>query len=183
MSESSKPPFAFYQAGQYQPEESLTYLMRKVLSSVLTKADARLQQHDLTYVQYLPLFRLMFCSNNTLAGLSREMEMDPAALTRSLKRLEAKKLITRTRSTTDGRVVYLDLTEEGRDVASKVPTVLAEVLNGHLTDFSHAEWQLMKQLLLRMLANGDPLRQGSAPDPLVPLPPDAGKACMRVGSG
>ena len=58
-------------------------------------------------------------------------------------------------------MVHLTLTPEGRTVAELVPGVLAEVLNGHLIDFQHAEWQQMLHLLQRMLANGEALRQAT----------------------
>ena len=77
-------------------------------------------------------------------------------MTRVLDRLEAKGLVLRERSTTDRRVVCLALTPEGDKVAARVPAVLAEVLNGHLSDFSHDEWQLLLGLLRRMLVNGTP---------------------------
>jgi DNA-binding MarR family transcriptional regulator len=64
---------------------------------------------------------------DTVAGLARDLEIDPGAMTRSLDRLEAKGLVRRERSTQDRRVVRLVLTGEGRKVARKVPTVLAQV--------------------------------------------------------
>ena len=151
---------AFYAPGQYTPDQSVGYLMRKVLSSILSQADAQLAVHDVTYVQYLPLYKLMHCDEcNTVAALSRDLEIDASAMTRSLDRLETKGLVRRERSTADRRVVHLVLTDAGREVAAKVPGVLAEVLNGHLSDFSRSEWQLLLQMLQRMLANGEALRQ------------------------
>ena len=152
---------AFYAPGQYTPDQSVGFLMRKVLSSILSQADAQLAPHDVTYVQYLPLYKLLRCECNTVAALARELEIDAGAITRSLHRLEAKGLVRRERSTEDRRVVHLALTDAGRAVATKVPGVLAEVLNAHLSDFSHGEWQQMLQFLHRMLANGDALRQSS----------------------
>ena len=155
---------AFYLPGQYSPQQSVGYLMRKVLGSILSQADARLAMHDVTYVQYLPLYKLLHCApaNATVATLARELEVDAGAMTRALDRLEAKGLVQRERSTADRRVAHLTLTPEGRTVAAQVPGVLAEVLNGHLRGFSHAEWQQMLQLLQRMLANGDLLRPGAS---------------------
>jgi DNA-binding MarR family transcriptional regulator len=98
---------------------------------------------------------------NTVAGLSRDLEIDPGSMTRSLDRLEAKGLVTRERSTEDRRVVHLVLTDEGRKVARKVPAVLAEVLNRHLEGFQEEEWQLLLQFLTRMLANGDAMREAT----------------------
>ena len=153
----------FYQPGQYRPDQSIGYLMRKVLSSVLAQADGHLAVHDLTYVQWLPLYKLVMKEGNTVATLSRDLEIDPGSMTRSLDRLEAKGLVTRERSTEDRRVVHLTLTDEGRKVARKVPAVLAEVLNGHLEGFKEEEWQLLLQFLTRMLANGDAMREAAKP--------------------
>lgn len=152
----------FYIPGQYRPDENMGYLMRKVMSSVRAQANAQLAAHDLTYVQWLPLYKLAMAEGNTIASLARDLEIDPGAMTRSVDRLEAKGLVRRERSTADRRVVHLVLTDEGRQVASKVPAVLAEVLNGHLRGFSEDEYQLMKQFLLRMLANGEAMQQTPA---------------------
>ena len=155
----------FYDPAQLQPQESVGYLMRKVMSSIRTQADAQLSTHDLTYAQWLPLFKISLCDQTTVASLARDLETDPASMTRAMDRLEAKGLVARERSTTDRRVVRLVLTPEGDKVAARVPPVLAEVLNGHLSDFSHDEWQTLLSLLRRMLANGEALRQQRPPDP------------------
>ena len=154
---------AFYVPGQHRPDQSVGFLMRKVLGSVLAQVDAQLSAYDLTYVQWLPLYKLVMKEGNTVAGLARELLIDPGAMTRSLDRLEAKGLVRRERSTEDRRVVHLVLTDEGRKVARKVPSVLAGVLNGHLRGFSEAEWQLLLEFLNRMLANGETLRRDPAP--------------------
>ena len=151
---SPSPASGFYSASHLEPQDSVGYLMRKVLSSIRTQADAQLSTHDLTYAQWVPLYKIARSGQATVASLARDLETDPAAMTRVLDRLEAKGLVLRERSTTDRRVVCLALTPEGDKVAARVPAVLAEVLNGHLSDFSHDEWQLLLGLLRRMLTNG-----------------------------
>ena len=71
----------------------------------------------------------------------------------------------RQRSTTDRRVVQLALTAEGQKVAAQVPAVLADVLNRHLRDFTHDEWQQLLSLLRRMLVNGKPPAASSVSSP------------------
>ena len=149
----------FYKPNEYTPTESAGFLMRRVLSSILQQADAQLEVHGLTYVQWLPLYKLLLCAETTNAQLAKDLGMDPASVTRALDRIEAKGLLRRERSTTDRRVVHLVLTEEGRSVAAQVPQVLSRVLNGHLNGFSHGECTLMLSMLQRMLANGDLLRE------------------------
>ncbi len=158
MSVKTPQPIAFYQPGAYRADNSVGYLMRKVLSSILAQADAQLAPLDLTHAQWLPLFKLAMKECSTAADLARDLEIDPGAMTRSMDRLEAKGLVHRERSCTDRRVVQLALTPEGKRLAGQVPEVLAEVLNGHLTDFSHAEWQQLLQFLQRMLVNGEARR-------------------------
>ena len=156
---TSSPSPGFYSASYLEPEESVGYLMRKVMASIRTQADAQLSTHDLTYAQWVPLFKISRCDQTTVASLARDLETDPASVTRTLDRLEAKGLVVRERSTTDRRVVRLALTPDGKKVADRVPAVLADVLNGHLSDFSRDEWQMLLGLLRRMLANGEALRQ------------------------
>lgn len=155
----------YYQTGEYSPHNSVGFLMRRVLSSILQQADAQLADQGLTYVQWLPLYKLLLCQNTTNAVLAKDLGMDPASVTRALDRIEAKGLLRRERSTTDRRVVHLALTEEGRRVATQVPKVLTQVLNRHLAGFSHAECELLLSLLRRMLANGDALRGPDADAP------------------
>lgn len=148
----------FFQVGTYSPDNSIGFLMRRVLGSILQQADAQLVDHDLTYVQWLPLYKLSIDSETTNASMARDLGMDPASITRVLDRIEAKGLLRRERSQTDRRVVHLALTDAGREVAAEVPKVLSRVLNQHLNGFSHAECELLLSMLRRMLRNGDALR-------------------------
>ncbi len=157
----SSASIPFYVPGQYKPEQSLGYLMKKVISSILLEADRRLAIFDLTYVQWLPLYKLVQDEDVTLASLSRDLQIDPAAMSRSLDRIELKGLIHRRRSLTDRRVVHLELSSEGREIAEDVKGVLADVLNDHLKGFTLEEWSTMLVLLKRMLLNGDALRESA----------------------
>ncbi len=164
MTRPPLPPSDYYQAGVYTPDQSVDFLMRRVLGSILQQADAELAVHDLTYVQWLPLYKLMLCEATTSASLARDLGIDPAAITRALDRLETKGMLCRKRSTTDRRVVHLALTDAGRAIAAKVPQALASVLNAHLSGFSHDECRLLIDMLRRMVLNGEALRAAQAPD-------------------
>ncbi len=163
MPDSASPsptPARFYDATRLDPDESVGYLMRRVMSSIRTQVDSQLSLHGMTYAQWLPIYKLSLCpATTTVASLARDLETDPASMTRTLDRLEAKGLVARERSSTDRRVVQLALTPQGQDAAAKVPPVLADVLNGHLSGFTPDEWQQLLHLLRRMLANGETLRQ------------------------
>jgi DNA-binding MarR family transcriptional regulator len=154
-------PVEFYSAETYRPEDSVGAVMKGVMASVWYQVDRRLVDHDLTHAQWVPLYRLAHGECATVAELARALQSDPGAMTRALDRLEAKNLVVRTRSSEDRRVVNLELTDAGREVASVVPAVLAEVLNLHLAGFTEEEWRNLLGMLKRMRANGDTLRAAS----------------------
>jgi DNA-binding MarR family transcriptional regulator len=155
---TSSAPAEFYRPLQYTADESVGYLVRRLLHSLKAETDRRLEPHGLTNAQWEPLFKLKKCQASTVAELAREMQIDPGATTRMLDRLEAKGLCKRMRSTEDRRVVNIELTPEGNEAADKVPAALAEVMNAHLAGFSKTEWQTLLGYLRRMLANGEALR-------------------------
>lgn len=151
-------PAEFYRPNEYSADESVGFLIRRLLTSFKAETDRRLEPHGLTNAQWEPLYKLKKSQASTVAELAREMQTDPGATTRMLDRLEAKGLCKRVRSTEDRRVVNLELTPEGEEAAGKVPAALAEVMNEHLAGFSKTEWQALLGYLRRMLANGEALR-------------------------
>ena len=152
------PPADFYRADGYCAEESVGFLMKRIMMSVVHQADKRLDVHGLTSAQWGPLMRLKNAGACTVAELARWLQVDAGAMTRLLDRLEKKGLCKRVRSTEDRRVVKVELTPEGEVALQEVPAVLAEVMNAHLAGFSKTEWQALKTYLQRMLSTGDALR-------------------------
>ena len=152
-------PADLYRPGAYCAEDSVTYQMKRVLASFIQQAELRLEPHDLTHAQWMPLFKLRQAKHMAVAEMARELQMDAGATTRLLDRLEKKGLCKRVRSTEDRRVVMLELTPEGEAAAALVPGVLTDVLNAHLAGFSKTEWQALMGYLRRMLDNGEAMRK------------------------
>jgi DNA-binding MarR family transcriptional regulator len=144
----------FYKPESYQPDESAAYLMRQIITCMAGQIDEALEPRDLTSAQWVPLLKLHMWQASTVAELARECKLDAGAMTRLLDRLEAKGLVARVRSSEDRRVVNLELTREGREAAKQIPAVLCKVQNAFLEGLSVAEWQQLKDLLRRILANG-----------------------------
>jgi DNA-binding MarR family transcriptional regulator len=153
------PPVDFYRPANYCAEESVGYLMKRIMLSIVAHADRRLHAHGLTSAQWGPLLRLRKAGRSTVAELARWLQIDAGAMTRLLDRLEKKGLCKRVRSTEDRRVVQVELTPEGEAAIAEVPAVLAEVMNAHLAGFSKTEWQALKTYLNRMVETGDALRE------------------------
>jgi DNA-binding MarR family transcriptional regulator len=158
-SKKAKVP-EFYNPATYNPDESVGYLMRRIITLAAQEIERELEPSGLTNAQWVPLFKLALGKVTTGAELARECELDAGAMTRLLDRLETKGLCRRERSLEDRRVVNLEMTEEGRQAAKVVPQVLSKVQNQLLVGFSVEEWQTLKEFLHRILNNMQGLQAG-----------------------
>jgi len=143
----------FYRAEGYRSEESIGYLMRKILSAVSQGVELQMCDPGPTLPQWIPLHKVHQGTATTVAELARECQLDTGAMTRLLDRLEAKGLCRRVRSLEDRRVVNIELTDEGRLAAEQVPHILSRVQNEYLAGFSEAEWMQLKGYLQRIFDN------------------------------
>lgn len=157
MSDAPQPA-QFYDGTQFCPEQSVGYLIKRVMMSISYQADKRLCMHDLTIAQWGPLMKMRMHGTATVAELARWSQSDAGAMTRLLDRLEKKGLCKRVRSTEDRRVVMVELTPEGHAAMEHVPEVLADVMNQHLAGFSHTEWTALLGYLQRIVETGEALR-------------------------
>ena len=141
----------FYQVDGYKPDDSVGYLMRRIISLVGQGIEREMEPSGLTNAQWVPLLKLQMGLASTVAELARECDLDAGSMTRLLDRLEAKQLCRRVRSSDDRRVVNIELTEAGRAAAQEIPQALCRVQNAHLAGFSVEEWQVLKSFLRRIL--------------------------------
>ena len=152
------PLVEFYRAESYKPDDSVGYLMRRILSLIAQGVERELEPKGLTNAQWVPLLKLYMGSASTVAELARECELDAGSMTRLLDRLEAKDLCRRVRSSEDRRVVNLELTPSGRSAAKEIPAILSRIQNAHLAGFSLEEWDTLKSYLGRILATAQSLQ-------------------------
>lgn len=156
--EAKQPPVTeFYNPDNYFAEDSVGYLMRKTVTRLAQAVEREMEPNGLTNAQWVPLLKLFVGEVDTAAGLARECELDAGAMTRLLDRVEAKGLCSRQRSLQDRRVVRLQLTDEGREAALRIPAVLARIQNACLAGFTHEEWETLKGYLRRILDNAQAL--------------------------
>lgn len=132
--------------------------MKRIVGSIVTLADKRLSVHGPTSTQWRPLLQLSKRGRLPVAELARGRQMDASAMKRLLDRLEKRRPCKRVRSTTDRRVVQVEITPEGEAAIASVPTLLADVLNAYLAGFSKTEWEALKSYLQRIVETGEALR-------------------------
>lgn len=78
-----------------------------------------LDELGLTYTQYVTMLALWENPSQTVKELGQKLFLDSGTLTPLLKKLEAKGLISRNRSTRDERSLIVTLTQEGQDMREK----------------------------------------------------------------
>ena len=137
----------------YSPAESIGYLVARVRASLFAAVDREMAPHGVSAAQFVILLNVAQQRASCAADLAREQSTDTGSMTRMIDRLVRKCLLRRARDPEDRRVVRLELTEPGRKLARRLPAVAGKVLNHHLRGFSDAEFDQLKSLLRRMLAN------------------------------
>ncbi len=143
----------FYDGQSYVIEESIGYLLKHAHLALIRTIDEKMADMDLTALQWAPLLLLALGSARTAAELSRCSGVETSTMTRMLDRLESKNLISRNRCKKDRRIIYIELTDTGKTLATKVPYLIAKSFNFHLRGFSHEELNTLKSLLRRIKAN------------------------------
>ena len=79
-----------------------------------------LDEHNLTYTQYIALLVLWEEEKATVKYIGKRLHLDSGTLTPLLKKLESMELITRYRDKNDDRVVIAELTKKGHELKEKV---------------------------------------------------------------
>lgn len=112
-----------------------------------------LKEINVTYPQYLVLLVLWESQSISVKSLGKRLFLDSGTLTPMLKRMEENGLITRTRSTSDERVVEVSLTEQGIQAEAKaesIPINFYKQLN-----LEEEEFYQLKNILSKMMVNFD----------------------------
>ena len=109
-----------------------------------------LDELDLTYTQYIAMMVLWEKKAVTVKELGAELYLDSGTLTPLLKKMEAKGLLTRRRSTDDERSLIVSLTPEGealRERALQVPKEMVKYFQ-----LKPEEGRTLYDLLYKLLA-------------------------------
>jgi len=141
-----------YAAASFKARQSIGYLLKRAHGLLIERAEAAFENHDITFTQWVILLRLRDGLGNTAAELCRGVGHDSGALTRVLDQLEKRRLIERSRSKQDRRVVELSLTRQGHAMLESLIPVTVDKLNEAVGEFSAAEFREFMRLLEKLIA-------------------------------
>jgi DNA-binding MarR family transcriptional regulator len=139
-----------YSVNEFRARESLGYLIRRLHNLVMPRAEALFDEADFTFSQWVVLMAVRDGVASRCAELARMMEHDAGATTRLIDQMEERGLIRRRRSTTDRRVVNLEITSAGKALAKTMTPRIVNFWNTVLEDFSPQEFSQLVGLLTRL---------------------------------
>lgn len=118
---------------------------RKVVSAY----NPMLKPLGLTYTQYIVFLELWEKERETVGELCRRLYLDCGTMTPLLKKMEESGWITRCRCREDERVVYVALTEKGRELREAVKDIPGRV--GECIDLPREKTVELYRLLHELL--------------------------------
>ena len=154
------PAVEAYPEDNYEPVRGVGALLGRLRGELLTAIDAELAAEERLAPLEVTSAQLIIIANlaaqdgrRCVSDLCKGIQYDAGAMTRMIDRLETKGLIQRERCSNDRRLVYLELTEQGRELYPTMREISRRVLNRFLRGFSREEAGQLEGYLRRMLAN------------------------------
>jgi DNA-binding MarR family transcriptional regulator len=141
----------FYRVEGFEARRSLGYLTRRLHNLVVPRAEALFADADFTFSQWVVLMAVRDGIADTCGEIARHMDHDTGAVTRLVDQLEARGFLIRNRSTSDRRVVHLEITPAGRALARSLLPRIVEFWNDVLEGFSVGEVTQLIDLLSRLM--------------------------------
>ena len=109
-------------------ERQVCFALAVASRTVISVYRPVLEPLGLTHPQYLVMLALWGEEPLSVTELSRRLELDPATLSRLLRRLEAAGLVRRDRNPADERSLAVALTPRGRDLRTRALEVPGTIL-------------------------------------------------------
>ena len=107
------------------------------------------QPLGITYTQYIVFLVLWETDGVSVRELGQRLYLDSGTLTPLLKKMEEAGFVTRTRSTEDGRVVLVHLTEKGKALRGEAESIPLRL--GGCLPLTAEEAKVLHGLLYRLL--------------------------------
>ncbi len=108
---------------------------------------------------YRSQHRLLMILGNHLdasqSAIAEKMDVSPAAVAVTLKKLESAGYIRRQSNEEDNRVNRMEITDKGKKAIHISRSYFEEIDDALLQGFSHEEMELLKGFFLRMIDNGE----------------------------
>lgn len=93
----------------------LCFTTNKAAKKLAEAFNERLSKYGVTRVQWTAMYYLLKYSRLNQKELSEKMDIKESSMVRLIDRLEKEEYVIRCRDTKDKRIIYIELTEKGKD--------------------------------------------------------------------
>jgi DNA-binding MarR family transcriptional regulator len=113
--------------------------LRKIMQQMDYHSHALIKHYDITVPQIICLYEIFDKGAVTLSVLSKNIHLSTSTLVGIIDRLEEKALVKRSRSLEDRRIIFIDITEKGKEFVRTSPQLLHNSLAEHLAELPESE--------------------------------------------
>ena len=139
--------------GNPTPEGRLSFLFRRTDRQLRRCIEKKVNHTGVYQSQHRLLMHLNHHPNCSQIEIAREMEISPAAVAVSLKKLESGGYIMRETTESDSRTHRVTITKKGRSVIERSEQMFWETEKAMFEGFSEEEMQSLRQFLERIYEN------------------------------
>jgi DNA-binding MarR family transcriptional regulator len=142
----------FYSVETFESRRSLGYLIKRLHNLIVPRAEALFADADFTFSQWVVLMAVRDGLANTCGEIARHIDHDTGAVTRLVDQLEERGYLVRRRSTSDRRVVHLEITPSGRALTKSLTARIIGFWNEVLDDVPAEDVTQLITLLARLMS-------------------------------
>jgi len=161
--------------------------LRRIIRAVDLHSKKLVQTFGLTGPQLVVLAELEKLGRESISKVAKNVHLSHATVTDILFRLEKQGLVNREKSETDKRKVTVTLTEKGREVVKRKPSLLHEKLAAEFMGLRQWEQTMLLSSLQRIVAMMEMEKETADSTTILvsgPLgiPPEPQVSCMDAGA-
>ncbi|ACP35250.1 regulatory protein MarR [Sulfolobus islandicus L.S.2.15] len=116
------------------------------------ETDKALEQIGLSYFEFKVMCALEEEGKVPMSRIAEKYMLTKAGLTSIIDRLEEKELVRRVRSESDRRVIYVELTEKGREKLMESRKIFLNVLSSFLSKLSEDEIKELERIFSKLFS-------------------------------
>ncbi|KTD23877.1 transcriptional regulator, MarR family [Legionella lansingensis] len=135
-----------------QRSKKIVLALRKIMQHMDFHSRRLNKTYGLTIPQIICLYEIYENGAITISSLSKRVYLSMSTLVGIIDRLEEKTFVNRVRDSKDRRIIFIDITEKGREFVFASPYLLHNRLNENLQALSEEE-QIVLANSVNLLVN------------------------------
>ena len=134
-------------------EYCIAFITNKYNKEITELFNQRLQEHNITRVQWIALFYIGNNEGITQRDLAQILDSNESSIVRLIDRMEKENIVKREKDPTDRRVTKLFLTEEGMKKRDEILPIGEKFSKDCIKGISDEDLETFKEVLNKMVKN------------------------------